>query len=83
MADTLVGKISHYYDKISVAVVDVLAPVKVGETIKITGHGREFTQTIDSMQVEHEQIQQAKKGLAIGLKVTEPVKPGDEVFRVE
>lgn len=83
MADTLVGKISHYYDKISVAVVEVLSTIKVGDSLKITGHDNEFTQTIDSMQVEHEAVQEAKKGLAIGLKVDQPVKPGDEVYKVE
>lgn len=82
MADTLIGKISHYYDKISVAVIEVTAQIKVGEEIKVVGHGKEFTQAIDSMQIEHEQIKVAKKGMAIGLKVTEPVKPGDEVYKV-
>lgn len=82
MSDVKVGKISHFYDKISVAVVEVLAPIKVGDKIKITGHDNDFEMTIGSMQVEHEQLKQAKKGQAIGLKVEQPVKPGDEVFKV-
>lgn len=83
MADTLVGKIAHYYDKIGVAVIEVLSPIKVGEQIKISGHDKEFTQEVTSMQEEHEQIQEAQKGQAIGLKVDQPVKKGDEVYKVE
>ncbi len=82
MADVKVGKISHYYDKIGVAVVEVLKSLKVGATIKISGHDNEFTQSVASMQIEHEQIEEAKKGQSVGLKVDKAVKEGDEVFLV-
>ena len=82
MTDTKVGTITHYYDKIGVAVVEVLAPIKVGEKIKISGHDKEFEQVISSMQVEHQNIEQAKKGEAVGMKVDQPVKEGDEVYKV-
>lgn len=82
MADTKVGKISHYYDKIQVAVVDVLAPIKVGDRIKIVGRDGEFEQEVASMQVEHENVQTAKKGNAVGMKVDQPVKKGSEVYRI-
>lgn len=82
MANIKVGKITHFYDKIGVAVVEILAPVKVSDKIKITGH-EEFEQEVTSMQIEHEQIQEAKKGQLIGMKVDQSVKPGDEVFKVE
>lgn len=82
MTDVKVGKITHYYDKIGVAVVDVTKPIKVGQAIKISGHDQEFTQTIASMQIEHEQLEKAKKGQVIGLKVDKAVKEGDEVFLV-
>jgi len=83
MADTLVGKITHYFDKIGVAVVEVLAPIKVGDKIKISGHGNEFTQEVTSMQVEHQQVQEATKGQAVGMKVDQPAKEGDEVYKIE
>lgn len=83
MADVKVGKIIHYYDKIGVAVVEVLAGFKVGDTIKISGHDKEFTQTVVSMQVEHEKLETAKKGQSLGLKVDQPVKEGDEVYLVK
>jgi len=82
LPDFKVGKITHYYDKIGVAVVELTDTINVGDTIKISGHGREFTQPIGSIQIEHEQVQEAKKGQAIGLKVEEEAKEGDEVFKV-
>ena len=84
MASLKIGKITHYFDKIGVAVLEVEnGSVSVGDTIKITGHGEEFEQTIESMQVEHESVDTAEKGMAIGLKVTQPVKKGDEVYKVD
>jgi len=83
MADTLVGKITHYFDKIGVAVVEVLAPIKVGDQVKISGHGNEFIQQVASMQVEHQQVEEAIKGQAVGMKVDQPVKEGDEVYKIE
>lgn len=82
MADKKVGEITHYYDKIGVAVVEVSSPIKVGDRIKIVGHNDEFEQTVASMQVEHESIQQAKKGDAMGMKVDQPVKKGDKVYLI-
>lgn len=81
MADTKVGNVTHYYDKIGVAVVDILAPIKVGDKIKITG-STEFEQELTSMQIEHENIEKAKKGDQIGLKIDQPVKDKDEVFKI-
>jgi len=82
MAEFKVGKITHYYNKIGVAVVELTDILTAGDTIKISGHGKEFNQTVASMQVEHEQLKEAKKGMAIGMKVDQEVKEGDEVFRV-
>lgn len=82
MTDTKVGKIVHYYDKIGVAVVKVASSIKVGDRIKISGHDKEFEQEVASMQVEHQNINQAKKGDDVGMKVDQPVKDGDEVYKV-
>lgn len=81
MADIKVGNVTHYYDKIGVAVVDVLAPIKVGDRIKITG-STEYEQEVVSMQIEHKNIEEAKKGDQIGIKVDQPVKEKDEVFKI-
>lgn len=77
---TQIGKITHYYDKIGVAVVELTQVLKVGDKIKFSGHDKEFSQIVSSMQVEHQVIDKAKKGDEIGLKVDQPVKPGDIVF---
>lgn len=80
MADFKVGTVSHYYDKISVAVLDLSAPLHVGDLIRFSG-STEFSQKVESLQVEHEQVTSAAKGDTVGLKVTQPVKPGDEVVK--
>lgn len=86
MADLKVGTISHFFDKINVAVLDVEdEPLEVGDTIKITGRGQEFEQEVISMQVEHNAIQKAEPGTSIGIKIKEGerTKEGDEVFKVQ
>lgn len=77
-----IGKITHYYSNIDVAVVKLLAPLKNGDKIRIIG-GKEtdFKQKVSSMQVEHEQVKSAKKGSLIGLKVAEKVHEGYRVFK--
>lgn len=82
MADLKVGKITHYYEKIGVAVIELGGVLSVGDTIRISGHGKEFTQPVTSIQVEHESIESAKKGDAIGLKLDQEAREGDEVFKV-
>ena len=82
MTDTKVGEIIHYYDKIGVAVLKVLSPLKVGDRIKISGHDKEFEQTIASMQVEHQNIDKAKKGDEVGMKLDQPARDGDEAYKV-
>ena len=82
MADKAAGKVTHYYDKIGVAVVEVSAPLAVGDEIKISGHDHEFTQKIESMQIEHEKIEKAEKGKVIGLKIDQSVKENDLIVKV-
>lgn len=82
MADTQVGKVTHFYDKINVAVVELNGNLKIGDTIKIVGHGNEFTQTVNSMQIEHEKLEEAHKDQEIGLQTDKPAKEGDVVFKV-
>ena len=82
MAETKVGKVTHYYNHLSVGIVDLTDELANGDTIKIVGHGREFTQTVNSMQLEHQEVQKAKKKQVIGLKVDQKVKEGDLVYKV-
>ncbi|VVB81855.1 Uncharacterised protein [uncultured archaeon] len=76
-----IGKVTHFFDKIGVAVVKLEAVLKVGDKIKFEGHGTSFEQVVDSMQVEHEKIAASKKGQEVGMKVAQPVKAGDLVFK--
>ena len=83
MKETLVGKVRHFFDKISVAVIELSAPIKVGDKLKFKHGDYEFEQVLDSMQVDHNPIQSAKKGQAIGMKTAQPVHECAEVFKVE
>lgn len=81
--DVQIGKVTHYYDKIGVAVVDVKnQSLKVGDTVKISGHDKEFTQKIESLQIEHKQVKEVPIGESCGMKVDQPVKPGDVLYLV-
>jgi len=77
-----VGKIAHFFSKISVAVVDLKATLSVGDRIRIQGPTTDFEQTVDSMQIEHADVKTAKAGQSIGLKVNERVREKDTVYKV-
>lgn len=80
--EKLIGKVSHYFTKISVGIIELEDTVKVGDTIHIKGATTDFTQQVESMQIEHESINEAKAGQSIGLKVNEPVRENDKVYKV-
>jgi len=75
-----IGEVTHYYDKIGVAVIRFFKAVKVGDSIQFKGARTDFGQTINSMQFDHKGIDSAKKGAEVGMKVDEHVKEGDKVF---
>lgn len=78
-----VGKVTHHYDKIGVAVVELSGDLAVGDKIKFVRGGEDlFEQKVDSMQVEHKKINSAKKGDIIGLAVGDEIKEGAEVFKI-
>jgi len=78
-----IGKVVHYFDKVQVAVVSVLEPFVVGETIKIVGPNTEFTQVISSIEKNHQKISKAEKGDMVGLQVLEKVKKGYLIYRAQ
>ena len=77
-----VGRVTHYYPKIAVAVVELKAPLSVGDKIIIRGATTDFEQTVESMEIEHEEIVKAEAGQSIGLKVEERVREKDTVYKV-
>jgi putative protease len=80
--DKKIGKITHYYDKIGVAVIDVTKPLKTGDIIKISGHDKEFNQTVTSLQLEHKPVTKIAKGQSGAMKTDQPVKDGDVIYLV-
>jgi putative protease len=76
-----IGEVTHFYDQICVAVVRFNQGVEVGEEICFEGPKDSFSQVLDSMQLEHQPIQKAKKGQEVGVKVKKPVKEGHKVYR--
>jgi hypothetical protein len=76
-----IGRITHFFSKISVAVIELKAPLSVGDTIVVKGPNTDFEQVVDSMQIEHENVQRAEKGQSVGLKVIERVRETDAVYK--
>ncbi|UCF70696.1 MAG: hypothetical protein JSW49_10980 [candidate division WOR-3 bacterium] len=81
--EKLIGKIVHYFNKISVGIIEITeGELKVGDTIHIKGHTSDFNQQISSMQIEHQAVEKAKKGDSVGVKVDSPVHEHDQVYLV-
>jgi len=78
----LIGKIAHYYSKIGVAVIDLEDELSVGDEISIEGATTNLRQKVESMQVEHKNIETAKAGDSVGLKVIDRVREQDAVYKV-
>ncbi len=76
-----VGTVRHFFSKIGVAVVELSKPLSVGDQIMIKGPSTDFEMTVDSMQVEHKNIQRAEPGQSIGLKLTQPARERDVVYK--
>jgi len=81
--EELIGKITHYFGKIEVGIVEITkGSLAAGDKIHIKGSSTDIEQEVKSMQIEHEQVEKAKKGDVIGLKVKDKVREGDEVYKV-
>jgi len=78
-----IGVVSHYFDKIRVAIVELTAPLAVGDEIRISGGSTDYQQTVKSMQIEHEAVQRAKSKQSIGLKVAKRVREGNTVYKLD
>lgn len=78
----LVGKVIHYYDKIGVAVIKLQKGLKVEDKVKFEKRDMSFEQVIESMQLEHKQVDAGKKGEEIAVKVDKIAKDGTSVYRI-
>jgi translation initiation factor IF-2 len=83
MAEQLIGKVTHYFGKAQVAGIEITeGELKVGDTIHVRGHTSDFTQMIDSMQIDRAPVETARVGDLIGIKVVDHAREHDEVYRV-
>jgi putative protease len=83
MAEKRVAKVTHYWPKVGVAALKLYDTLRVGDTIHISGSTTDFEQKVDSMEIEHEAVEVAKKGHEVGIKVNDRVRKGDRVYKVD
>jgi translation elongation factor EF-1alpha len=82
MSGNLVGEVTHYYNRIGVAVIDLKGSLQVGDQVHFFGSSTDFRQVVNSMQIEHESITGAGKGQEIALKVDRRVRNHDKVYKL-
>jgi len=78
----LIGRVTHYFSKIGVAVIELSDTLKVGDTIRIVGGETDFNQVIESMEIEHQKVKEAKAGDSVGLKVSQKIRDGYKVYKI-
>ena len=78
--EKVLATVDHYFGNIQVAAFKLKAPLQVGDMIHVKGATTDFTQRIDSIQIEHESVARARKGAEIGIKVKDKVRVGDTVY---
>jgi len=82
--EKLVGRITHYYSHLGVGIIELTGgELKVGDIIHVKGKHTDFTQSVDSIQIEHQDVTRAEKGKVVGIKVKEKVHEHDQVFRAQ
>jgi len=82
MAEEEVGKVSDFFARPVVAGIELAAGLKVGDKIHIKGHTTDLQMTVESMQIDNAQVNEANAGDSIGVKVADRVRNGDVVYKV-
>ena len=77
-----VGRITHYFSKINVVVVELTESLSAGDKILVRGSTSDFQQTVTSMQIEHENVEKAERGQSIGLKIDQRAREGDIIYKI-
>lgn len=83
MAGVRIGKVTHYFDHLNVAVLALTEAIRVGDTLHFLGHSTDFKQEVSSLQIEHKAVNEAKPGEDVAMKVLQRVHPNDGVFKIE
>lgn len=82
MTEEPVGKITHYFPHIGVAAATLSGELKVGDQVRVRGHTTDFTETVGSLEIEHQKVERAGPGDKVAFKVSEKARPGDQVLQV-
>ncbi|MCL4561632.1 MAG: hypothetical protein M1281_13590 [Chloroflexi bacterium] len=77
-----IGKVTHYYNHLSVAVLDLSGEINTGDYVHILGRNTDFSQRVKSMEIEHHTVQKVGSGMEVALKVLQRVRKGDVVYKV-
>lgn len=77
-----IGWVTHYFKRIGVAVLELSGGLRVGDVVHIQGRSTDFTQQVQSMEIEHQKVQSVGPGADVALKVIEHVRKGDAVYKV-
>ena len=77
-----IGRVDGFFAHPSVAIVELTAPLTIGETVYVKGHTTDFRQVVESMQVDHQPVQEARAGQSVGLKVSERCRKHDVVYKL-
>ncbi|TSC75878.1 MAG: hypothetical protein G01um101430_48 [Parcubacteria group bacterium Gr01-1014_30] len=77
-----IGKVSHYFSNIAVAVIDLTGGLNIGDTIRFVGGETDFSQEISSMEIDHKKVEKAKSGDSVGTKVEQKVREGYKVYKL-
>jgi putative protease len=80
--ESKIGHITHFYNRISVGVLDLTDKLELGDKVHILGHTTDFIQNVTSMEIEHKKVTSVGPGDEVALKVIEPVRNGDEIFKI-
>ncbi|MFZ0531954.1 MAG: hypothetical protein WAM09_02150 [Anaerolineales bacterium] len=77
-----IGTVTHYYSRLSVAVLNLTDEIRIGDEIRIKGHTTDLVMSVASLEVEHGKIESAGMGMEVALKVDGCVRAGDEIFKL-
>jgi len=80
--ETRIGRISHFYDRLSVAVLSLTDKLNVGDKVHIKGHSTDIVQEVTSMEIEHKKVASVGPEDQVALLVNEPVKKGDAIYKI-
>jgi len=80
--ETKIGHITHFYDRISVAVLSLTDRLNVRDKVVISGHSTDFVQEVTSMEIEHQKVTSVGPGDEVALKVIEPCRKGDSIYKI-